>query len=165
MKRLFILTFIANLALSLISIMVLPDRVAIHFGANGTANGWASNDMNALLMTIMHVLLFCSFYFTPRLMFLFPAKWISLPNKDYWLQPAVLPRTLAKISGLMWHYGVAMFLFLLMIGILSLQANLAPTVRLNLAVFLPALGAFLLYTALWTLVFFREFRVPDVLRT
>lgn len=163
MKMLFMLTFIANVALTLLSVVVLPDRVAIHFGVHGTANGWASNDMNALLMTIMHVLLFCSFYFSPRLMLLFPAKWISLPNKDYWLQPSVLPKTLAKISGLMWHYGVAMFLFLLMIGILSLQANLAPTVRLNLTVFFPALGAFLLYTVMWILVFFRAFRLPDVL--
>jgi len=157
---LFILAFVANVALTLISIMMLPDRVAIHFGANGTADGWASNNMNALLMTGMHVLLFCLFYFSPRLMLLFPAKWISLPNKAYWLQPAVLPRTQAKMSTFMWHYGIAMFLFLLMIGILSLQADLAPTVRLNLTVFFPALGAFLLYTVIWTLVFFRLFTNP-----
>jgi len=160
MRMLFILAFIANVALTLVSLAVLPDRVAIHFGADGTADGWASKDANALTMTVLHVLLFCIFYFSPRLMLLFPAKWINLPNKSYWLQPAVLPRTKAKISSLMWQFGTAMFLFFLMIGILSLQANLAPAARLDLGVFLPALGVLLLYTAAWTFMFLRVFRLP-----
>lgn len=160
MRILFILAFVANVVVTLISLAVLPDRVAVHFGSDGMANGWAPNYVNALLMTGTHVLLFCSFYFSPRLMLLFPAKWINLPNKAYWLQPSVLPRTMAKISSSMWQLGVAMFLFFLVIGVLSLQANMAPTVCLNLNVFFPALAALFIYTAWWTIMFFRAFRLP-----
>ena len=160
MRKLFILTFFANVVVTLISLAVLPDRLAVHFGADGMANGWAPNYVNAIFMTGTHVLLFCSFYFSPRLMLLFPAKWINLPNKVYWLQPSVLPQTVAKIATSMWPLGVAMFLFFLVIGVLSLQANMAPTVRLNLNVFFPALVALLIYTAWWTIMFFRAFRLP-----
>jgi hypothetical protein len=160
MRMLFILAFVANVALTMISIAMLPDRVAIHFGGDGTADGWAPNDMNALFMTGMHILLFCVFYFSPRLMFLFPVKWISLPNKGYWLQPSVVPRTKARISRFMWQFGVAMFLLLLVIGILAFQANMASTVRLNLTVFFTALGGFMLYTIAWTIAFLRAFRLP-----
>lgn len=160
MRTLFILTFIANVVVTLISLAVLPSRVAIHYGADGMANGWAPNYVNALLMTGTHVLLFCSLYFGHRLALLFPPKWISLPNKEYWLSPANKSRTIEKIQGFMWRFGVAMFLFLLIGGLLSLQANMAKPVRLDQRVLLPALGAFIVYIIWWTIVFFRAFRIP-----
>lgn len=161
MRKLFILAFIANVAVTLIALAVLPDRIATHFGADGRADGWAPNYVDALIMTGVHVLLFISFYFSPQLMLMFPAKWINLPNKAYWLQPAVLPRTKAMMSTLMRQFGFALFLFLLVAGLLSLQANMARTVRLHLTVFYPAVGAFLIYTVWWTIVFFRAFRLPN----
>ena len=57
MRRLFILAFVANVALSLISLHVLPERVAIHFGADGTADGWGPNYADAALMTGVQMLL------------------------------------------------------------------------------------------------------------
>ncbi|MFH0908317.1 MAG: DUF1648 domain-containing protein [bacterium] len=164
MRALFILTFMANVVVTLISLAVLPSRVAIHYGADGMANGWAPNYVNALLMTGTHVLLFCSLYFSHRLILLFPPKWINLPNKEYWLKPEHRTRTMEKIQGFMWRFGGAVFLFFLVLGLLSLQANLAKIVRLNQRVLLPATGAFLAYTIWWTIVFFRAFRVllPEV---
>jgi hypothetical protein len=53
-----------------------------------------------------------------------------------------------------------MFLFLFVAGLLALQANLAKPVKLDVRLFLPALGAFLLYTGWWTIAFFRAFRIP-----
>ena len=161
MKLLFILTFIANVVLTLISLAMLPDRVAIHFGADGMADGWAPAYVNALLMTGIHLLLFFSLYFSPRLMLLFPAKWINLPNKEYWLAPRNQSRTMEKISSFMWRFGTAMFLFLFVITVLTLQANLSEINRLNLNTFLPALGVLLGYTVWWTITFFRAFRLPS----
>lgn len=160
MRILFILAFIANLLVTLISLVVLPERVAIHFGADGIADGWASTYVNAVLMTSVHVLIFCTFYFLPRLLFLIPARWINLPNKDYWLQPENLPQTQKTFSHLMWQFGIAMFLFLLIVGLLSLQANLSSPVRLNLTIFYPALVIFLIYTIWWTIGMYRAFRLP-----
>jgi uncharacterized membrane protein len=152
--------FIANVAVTLVSLAVLPERVATHFGAGGMADGWASNQVNALITTGVHVILFCCFYFTDRLIFLFPPSLVNLPNKEYWLDPANKPRTIEKIQGLMWNLGAVMFLFLLVLGLLALQANLAKTVRLNEPVFFAALGALLVYTIGWLVVFYRTFRIP-----
>ena len=160
MRTLFMMTFIANAVVTLISLAVLPSRVAIHYGAGGMANGWAPNYVNALLMTGTQVLLFCSLYFGHRLALLFPPGWVNLPNKEYWLSPANMPRTMEKIQGFMWRLGVAVFLLLLIMGLLSLQANMAQPVRLNDRVFLPALAAFFGYVIWWTIAFFRAFRIP-----
>jgi len=156
---LFILTFVANVVVTLISLAVLPSRVAIHYGANGMANGWAPNYVNALLMTGTHVLLFCSIYLSSRFMFAYQ-RMINLPNKEYWLQPAILPQTKEKTSVFMWQIGIALFLFFIVIGLLSLQANMAKPVRLNEPILFSALGALLIYTVWWIIMFFRAFRIP-----
>ncbi len=160
MRTLFILTFIANVVVTPVSFAVLPLRVAIHYGIDGMANSWAPNYVNAFLMTGTHALLFCFLYFGHRLALLFPPKWINLPNKEYWLSPANMPQTIEKIQGFMWQFGVAVFLLLLIISLLSLQANMAKPVRLNNRVFLPALVAFFGYVIWWTTGFFRAFRIP-----
>lgn len=160
MRAFFILTFIANVVVTLISLAVLPPRVAIHFGADGMANGWASNYVNALLMTGTHVVLFCSLYFGHRLTFLFPLKWINLPNKEYWLSPANKARTMEKIQALILQFGVVVFIFLLIVGLLTIQANLTKPVRLNLRVFFPAMGAVLAYIIWWIIMYYRAFRIP-----
>jgi len=160
MRALFILTFVANVVVTLISLAVLPSRVAIHYGANGMANGWASNYVNALLMTGTYVLLFCSLYFGHRLALLFPLKWINLPNKEYWLSPANKARTMEKIQALILQFGVVVFIFLLIVGLLTIQANLTKPVRLNLRVFFPAMGAVLAYIIWWITIYYRAFRIP-----
>ncbi|MDD5677528.1 MAG: DUF1648 domain-containing protein [Kiritimatiellae bacterium] len=161
MRKLFILAFLANVALTLLSSAILPDRVATHFGSGGMADGWRSNYSNALFNTGGHVIFFCLLYFTPQLVIWFPGKWTNLPNKDYWLQPAMLPQTKAKISVLMWQLGVAIFAFMFVIGLLALHANMAKPVRLNEPVLFAALGILLAYSVWWTIAFFRAFRLPE----
>jgi len=160
MRRLFILAFAANVVLSLISLHVLPERVAIHFGADGTADGWGPNYANAVLMTGVQILLFCTLYFSTWLIRVLPVRWINLPHKDYWLSPANQAQSLVTIQGFMWRFGTAMFWFLFIVNLLAIQANLAQPVRLNLKVFLPALGLLMVYSVWWTIVFFRAFRLP-----
>lgn len=160
MRKLFILMLIANVAVTLVSLIVLPERVAIHFGAGGVPNGWASNLVNALLMTGTHALLFCLLYFSPRLVVIFPAWCINLPHKEYWLKPGNLPKTQEKLNHFMWQFGAAIFLFFLVVGLLALQANLVDPVRLSLQVIYPVLGLFLLYTIGWLIAFYRAFRLP-----
>lgn len=160
MRDAFILAFAANVALTLVSLAVLPDRVAVHFGADGTANGWMSNGANAAFMSGLHLLLFVSLYFSPRLMFLFPPRWLNLPHKQYWLQPEHRPEALAKVRVYMWQFGAVIFVFLFVVGLLSVQANMTEPARLNLSVFFPALIAFLLYSLGWTVLFLLAFRLP-----
>jgi len=57
--------------------------------------------------------------------------------------------------------GTAIFVFFLVVSLLALQANMTTPARLNLKLFLPALGLLLVYIAGWTVVFFRMFRRPN----
>jgi len=43
MKLLFVLTYLANIGITLVSLVILPARMATHFGSGGMADGWASN--------------------------------------------------------------------------------------------------------------------------
>ncbi len=160
MRALFILTFIANVVLSLLSLTLLPSRVAIHFGSGGMANNWASNYFNALFFIGMNAFLFLVLYFTPRLVFKFPARWINLPNKDYWLRPENKARTTDMFSSFMYEFGAAFFLFFFVAQLLTIRANLSQPVRLDERLFLFALVLFLLYTVYWCIKLFKAFRLP-----
>jgi len=93
-------------------------------------------------------------------MFLFPSKWINLPNKEYWLLPVNQSHAIEKIRGFMWHVGVAAFLFFLAVSLLTLQANIENPVCLNETIFFPVLGVFLIYTVCWIVIYYRAFRLP-----
>lgn len=161
MKKLFVSLFVANLVLGAVSFFLLPERVAIHFGAGGMADAWGSRNANALLMTGVYVLLFAAIYFSPGLVRKAPGL-VNLPNKAYWLIPERQSLAVEKMRGFLWQFGAALFGFLLVLEVLTLQANLFEPARLDMRVFLPALGAFLVYAVWWTIAFSRAFRIPPV---
>ena len=154
------LMFIANVVLSIISLTILPLRMAIHFGAGGIANGWAPSYVNTLFFIGTNTFLFLCLYFTPRLVFIFPSKWINLPNRDYWLRLENKARTVEIFSPLMWEFGTVLFLFLFIVELLAIQANFSHPVRLNEKLFLCALILFLLYSIYWCVRLLKAFRLP-----
>ena len=58
MRKFFILSFVANLALTLISLDILPNCVALYFGPGGAPNGWGSKYVGALFFLVIQTLLF-----------------------------------------------------------------------------------------------------------
>jgi uncharacterized membrane protein len=156
-RAFFLLTVAANVALTLVSLAILPSPMAIHFGADGTADGWAPSSVNAILMTAVQALLFCSIHFTPKMVLRLPAGLINLPNKRYWLHPDNRPRLAVKLQGFMWRFGIALFLFFFLVGLLVLQANRTSPARLNLKIFFPGLCALLAFTVWNTISMIRKF--------
>jgi len=165
MRRVFILVFVANVVLSLFSLVLLPPRVAIHFGFGGMADNWAPSYVNTLFFIGTNIFLFLCLYFTPRLVFMFPSKWINLPNKDYWLRLENKPRTVEIFSSFMWKFGTALFLFLFIVELLAIQANLSQPVKLNEKLFLSGLILFLLYTVYWCIKLLKGFRLPSEVKS
>ncbi len=161
MRVAFITSFLANVMVTLVSLLILPERVAIHFGLGGLPDSWASNLNSTLLMLGVHALVFVSLYFSPKLLATIPSRWISLPNRNYWLAPERRSEAVAKFSQLMWQFGTAVFLFMLLAGVLTMRANLSAPVRLEEGVLLIGLAIFLAYTAYWTIALLRAFRVPS----
>lgn len=161
MRVAFITSFLANVMVTLVSLLILPERVAIHFGLGGLPDSWASNLNSTLLMLGVHALVFVSLYFSPKLLATIPSRWISLPNRNYCLAPERRSEAVAKFSQLMWQFGTAVFLFMLLAGVLTMRANLSAPVRLEEGVLLIGLAVFLAYTAYWTIALLRAFRVPS----
>ncbi len=162
MRRLLVGAYLANLALDAASLALLPDRVAIHFGAHGIPDNWASKGTNVLLLSGLHTVLFAVLYLVPRLAAVVPARWVNLPYRDYWLAEPRRGETLRRIGDYSWELGAAVFGFQFWAGALTLAANLSEPVRLHVPLFLGGLGLLLGYTAWWCVRFYRTFRRPPL---
>jgi uncharacterized membrane protein len=156
-----IISFAANILLAIGSLLVLPARVAIHFGFGGYPDSWASKYIVILILLIVEVPLFLIFFFTPSLVVKTPQRFINLPNKDYWFREENKPVMKAKIESIMSGFGAAFFVWFFVVNILCISANLHEPVRLNEIPFLTALVAFFIYTIYWCVKFFRAFSLPS----
>jgi len=160
MRTLFIVSFGLNLILAVLALVLCPSTVALHFGAGGGPNGWAPAYVNALITLGVNVLVFASFFFTPYLLRVTPSRWINLPNKEYWLRVENKPRMESMFTVHMYQFGTLTFVFMFLVGLLVLQANLADPVRLREDLFWWPFGLYMTYTVYWTVKILLVFRVP-----
>ena len=161
MRTLFCIAFAANVLLMLVSLVILPDQVAVHFGRGGVPDSWGSKETNALLFIVLEIPLFLLFWFGPSLPLGLPPRFVSLPNKAYWLREENRPALKQKMERFMARFGTALFLFFFCIELLTIDANLSSPVRLKEEVFLPVLILFLGYTIVWSIGLVKSFRVPS----
>jgi uncharacterized membrane protein len=159
MRKALLVIYLLNIILVLVSLAVLPDRVATHFGRGGLADSWMSKTTHAAIFILIELPLFVLFYWSGSLLDSFNPKFVNLPNRDYWLSGANLPRAKVLFGDLMARFGVVVFLFLLIVDALVLEANFRDPVRLNETFFLPAFLAFMAYTVFWCVQLVRAFRV------
>jgi uncharacterized membrane protein len=160
MRNRLLAIFVANLALTLVALVMLPDQVAIHFGSGGAPDGWASKWTHALIFLVIEVPLFAFFMTAGRLTLRMPARWVSLPHKDYWLRAENRAELETRFTALMQEFGVVLFAFLFVVGLLTLDANLSDPVRLNETLFLTAFVAYMLYVVYWLVKLVRSLKVP-----
>ena len=160
MRRWFVAAFVANMLVWLVSLVLLPDQVAIHFSAGGVADNWASKQVNALLFAVIEIPLFLLFFYIVPVTLKMPARWISVPNRDYWLRDANRAEFARRFGALMDEFGFALFVFLLLVALLTLDANFAQPVRLNETLFLAGLVAFILYLVYWLVRLYRRLKPP-----
>lgn len=156
----FVASFVANVMLALVSLAILPERVAIHFGWGGMPDQWASKETHALTLLGLETCLFLILCLLPRLAGAIPARWVNLPNKPFWLAPENRARFQAKCAALIHRFGTALFFFLFAFGLHAIQANLAQPVRLQQRSLFVFLAMFVAYAIGWCIAFFRAFRVP-----
>lgn len=160
MKTAFILTFAANLLLLAVSYAISPERVAIHFGAGGDPDQWASSHINALFMAGVHVLIFVSLFFSTKLIRIFPRKYMNIPNKDYWIQDEKWAEAETILTKEMYLFGTVIFIFLFIVDLLALQANLSTPVKFREDLFWWPFGLFMAYTIYWTIRLMIRFKIP-----
>lgn len=160
MRTVFTLSYLANLALAVASYLILPERVATHFGAGGVPNNWGTSHMNSMIMTAVVSLLFTVLLFTPFMVRKLPAKLVSIPNSSYWLNDDNITVAISKISCSIYSFGICIMVFLFAVSLLALDANLSEPVQLNMKLFTPFWGIFMLYSVSWVINFLLKFRLP-----
>lgn len=160
MKSALVATYVVAMVIALVSHALLPETVAIHFGSGGEPDGWGSKTFNSVAFVAMYTMMFVLFLFIPRLCTRLPPELVNVPNRTYWLSEANRPRFVSIMDRLMSEFGTVLMVFLAVVGLLTLEANLSDPVRLDERSFLSALAAFLGYTVWWCVRIFRAFRVP-----
>lgn len=140
----------------------LPQRIAVHFGYDGTPNGWAPKD--GLLWTTLIVLAILSVTTMgiPRLVTAVSGDRMNLPHRAYWLAPECRKQTMGFIEAQGIWFGCGVLLLLYAAFQLAVNANLSPDKRFNFHTMWNALGVFFFVAVVWVLHFVQHFyRVPD----
>ena len=140
----------------------LPQRIAVHFGYDGTPNQWAPKD--GLLWTALIVLaiLTVTSMGVPRLVTAISGDRMNLPHRAYWLAPERRQQTMGFIEAQSIWFGCAVLLLLYTAFQLAMDANLSPDKRFDSHTMWTALGVFFFVVVVWMIHFVRHFcRVPD----
>lgn len=153
----FLLVILFNLS----SFFVLPDNTAVHFGRGGEPDGWASKGTHILWFAGTMALVYAGFVYSPKVLDVVPVRFVSLPNREYWLLDENKTEAKEKFAGLMYSFGAATGLLLLGASIMSVLANLSDPVMLQEGIFLFLTGIYLIYTIWWIVKLYIEFKVPE----
>ena len=139
----------------------LPQKIAIHFGFDGTPNGWAPKDGLLWTTLIVAAILSVTVLLPPRLIRSLASDRMNLPNKEYWLAPEHREQTMGFIEAQSVWFGCAVLLVLFTAFWLAARANLAPDKRFDSDTMWTALGIFFVVVIVWMVHFVRHFyRVP-----
>lgn len=105
--------------------------------------------------------MFVPLFFSPGLVLRYPRAVVSLPNKDYWLKEANKPALRGKLESLMSQIGIAGFLLMFLVEVLTIRANLAQTTQLEETFFWVVFIGFFVYVGCWLLQLHFSFRIPQ----
>lgn len=103
---------------------LLPDNIAVHFGAGGEPNGWSNKTefvltyggTEAFIMIVGVALAF--------VLGRIPASLINIPHREYWLSPERKDETLVFLVDQLLWIEVATLAFLIAIAQLVFKENL-----------------------------------------
>jgi len=136
---------------------LLPERMASHFLADGTPNGWQLKEMFFLLMGLVSASTAIIGFLAPVLIARRPASQINLPNKEYWLAPERRAATMEFIAGQMRWFACAVLFVILFGGYEAIQANLREVVRFDSQTMLVVMVGFVVFVLVWLIGFVRHF--------
>lgn len=143
----------------------LPDRVASHFGMEGAANGWMSRPSYLAFQTAFPLLLALLFVGILALIRMLPARFVNLPNRDFWLAPERRATTVAALRG--WFVWMLCLFVVFFGGLhgLTVAANRVAPPRLPMGGLLLVVIAFLLGLMLWAILLMVRFAGTDAALT
>jgi len=140
----------------------LPSPLASRFGWAGKAIGWTTPASFTTINLVFIAAILGITILLPNLMGKRPRlRWWRLPNRDYWLAPENLPKTVEYVKRqLAWH-GVMTLLLLMAVFQLVVEANRHNPPVLDTTRVLIFIVAYVVFMLLWSFMFWRKFaRLP-----
>jgi uncharacterized membrane protein len=160
-RKVLIAVALLGIAHAVVTATLLPDKVAIHFGAGGRPNSWASNSTNLMITIGLHLFFLALFLLMPPLLRSASSKWINLPNREFWLAPERKERAIIRIASYLNVFGIGLLLFFLVLYHFVVQANLYEPPMLNERAVSIAGGCFLTFTGVWVIALYAVFKKQD----
>ncbi len=137
----------------------LPERVASHFGAGGTADGWMTRDgfvrFFAWLVAGTSALFAALAWLSPRI----PSGGGNLPDRDYWLAPERRPETNRRIRDYLLAMAAATNMLYLAMLQLTVVANAMQEPRLGSS-FWVTMALYMGFVLAWTVRWLLAWRRP-----
>jgi uncharacterized membrane protein len=137
----------------------LPSRVASHFDATGTADGFQSKPAFAISTLLVAALLTTLFTVAPALLRKTPERFLNIPDKAYWLAPERRETTLQRVAGFNGWMGFATVTLTCTLFVLIVRANLNDR-QLGASAWV-LVGAFLVFVISQAIAFVRGFSRRD----
>ena len=103
---------------------LLPERLAVHFGASGEANGWSSKGEFMVLFGGMEAFFVLFGLAFATLLDRVPLAFINIPHKDYWFSPERQEESRAFLRNQILWMEAATLGFLVALAQLLFKENL-----------------------------------------
>lgn len=159
MRQILFVCWLLGVVVQIASLQFLPDRVAMHFGMDGTPDGWGRASTHASLMIGVQTLLLFLVLAIPWVVKKTPPRFVNIPNRDYWLSSDRIDETVSRIREHCDLLGVILQAFFIALGVCVASANLTDPVVLRPEYFVPILVVFLLSMSGWACRLCLAFRV------
>lgn len=153
----FFILYAAYVAMVLATINTLPERVATHFGFEGRADGWMSRSGYRIFEIAFPLGIALILMGTSALVRSFPAKYVNLPRKDFWLVPERRALTASIIRSRMTWLACLMTLFFGGLHVLTLEANRVQPPQLPMGGLLMVVMFFLISLMIWVILLLMRF--------
>ena len=95
-----------------VSFLVLPDRVPLHFGADGSPDRWGTPARAVGEMAVVGLLLGGLMFALAMSAWRLPFDFVSIPDKEFWARPENQRVARRRLQDDMYHVGGSLMLFL-----------------------------------------------------
>ncbi len=140
---------------------LMPDKIAIHYGFNGTADNWGNKMEFIILMGGLMLFLGMLFFGLSALMTRLPDTMINLPNKEYWLAPERRETSLNTVAQLMKDIGSRTLLFFAVIFEITCRSNASLSLQIDTQLFFIVFGMYLFAVIVSIVYFVKQFSKPE----
>lgn len=138
----------------------LPNVVASHFNARGTANGWQTKQAFFQVLVGVSLLAAALGFAIPQIIGRIPMQFINLPNKDYWFAPEHREETLEWLKAYFGWLACGIYLVMILAFDYAAQSNLHREHPPDVARLVFTLIGFSAFVGVWLVRMFARFSHP-----